>query len=82
VIKQLSLLPTDRGADVALLTPASDSQLVRPRKVAGLRHVGVSQLVLDCLAGNGRLPEEGDAIIEWMHINPQWRLPDLRAAKQ
>ena len=82
VIKQLSLLPTDRGADVVLLTPASDSQLVRPRKVDGLRHVGVSQLALDCLAGNGRLPEEGEAIIEWMHTNPQWRLPDLQAAEQ
>jgi hypothetical protein len=72
------LLPADRGADVALLRPADPSQLERARIVDGARHVGLSQLVMDCLAGNGRLPEEGQAVLDWMRQHErQWRLPEL-----
>ncbi len=72
------LLPTDRGADVVLLEPADEAQLEGVRTIDGLRHAGLSQLVLDCLAGNGRLPEEGQAVLEWMRAHEaEWRLPEL-----
>ncbi|WP_416902201.1 hypothetical protein [Micromonospora echinospora] len=74
------LMPADRGANVLLLRAADRSQLERIRMVEGRFHVGISQLALDCLAGNGRLPEEGDALIDWMRDNiASWRdrlLPD------
>jgi len=72
------LMPAQQGANVVLLHAADGSQLDRPRRVAGKRQVGVSQLALDLLTGNGRLPEEGEALLEWMAVNPtEWRLPQL-----
>ena len=68
------LMPTDRGANVLLLQAAHPSQLERARLVGATSHAGPSQLVLDCLGGNGRLPEEGEALIQWMQEHPeQWR---------
>ncbi|MGC4770174.1 hypothetical protein ACLQ25_14545 [Micromonospora sp. DT44] len=72
------LLPTERGADVVLLRPEDKAQLAGARQVTGRCHVGLSQLVLDCLGGNGRLPEEGQALIDWMREHEShWRLRDL-----
>ncbi|BCB84953.1 helix-turn-helix domain-containing protein [Phytohabitans suffuscus] len=73
------LLPANQGADVVLLRAADKSQLDRTRQVeSGTFHVGISQLALDCLGGNGRLPEEGDALLEWMYDNiARWRSPHL-----
>lgn len=72
------LMPADRGANVLLLQAAHQSQLERIRFVDGVFHAGISQLALDCLSGNGRLPEEGEALVEWMRANTQrWRLPHL-----
>ncbi|WP_199515072.1 hypothetical protein [Nucisporomicrobium flavum] len=68
------LLPADRGANVLLLRAAHPSQLTRARVVRGALHAGLSQVALDCLSGNGRLPEEGEALIEWMEEHTgQWR---------
>ena len=64
---ELSLLPTEDRADVLLLRPASFAQLNGARRQHdGTVHAAVSQVALDCLAGNGRLPQEGEALIEWM----------------
>ncbi|WP_212825066.1 hypothetical protein [Polymorphospora rubra] len=72
------LLPVDRGADVVLLRPEDPKQVERTRRVIGHTHVGLSQLVLDCLGGNGRLPEEGQAVLEWMRTKENdWRLRGL-----
>lgn len=80
--KRWELLATSTGANVVLLEAATDSQLERPRTVDGLRHVGYSQLVMDLLSGNGRLPEEGEAVLQWMIDTPGWRLPDLTAVRK
>jgi len=77
VLAAEGLLPADQGANVVILHPAAPSQLERPRTVDGLPHVGLSQLVLDCLTGNGRLPEEAEAVIEWMRTSTGWRLAQL-----
>ena len=73
------LMPADQGANVVLLAAADASQLARARTLEnGTFHVGISQLVLDCLAGNGRLPEEGEALLEWMAADPSaWRQDHL-----
>lgn len=74
------LLPAARGTNVVLLRPADASQIDRPRMVEGVAHAGLSQLAMDCLAGNGRLPEEGAAILRVMsETEDQWRLPHLPA---
>jgi DNA-binding transcriptional ArsR family regulator len=66
------LLPADSGADVVLLVPY-DNEVVYDRATAdpsnGLARLAISQLALDCLAGNGRLPAEGEALLEWMASN-------------
>lgn len=69
------LMPAQQGANVLLLIAADESQLDRGReRTDGTFHVGLSQLVLDCLSGNGRLPEEGSALLDWMSENlPAWR---------
>ncbi|MGH3736060.1 MAG: hypothetical protein ACRDT6_10630 [Micromonosporaceae bacterium] len=74
-VARYDLMSASQGANVVLLTAADASQLTRARRLEdGTLHVGISQLALDCLAGNGRLPEEGDALLEWMADNPSaWR---------
>ncbi len=76
---RLGLMPSQQGANVVLLSGADKSQLVRGRMADdGTFYVGLSQLVLDCLAGNGRLPEEGEALLDWMATNPTaWRQEQL-----
>lgn len=72
----MGLLPTDQGADVVLLRPRDQAVLVRSETVEGLRVVAPSQLVLDSLSGNGRMPAEGEALLTWMadHLE-RWRSP-------
>ncbi len=73
------LLPTDRGADVAVLTPP-DPVAVRwgAQQVGGLWYVAPSQVVLDCLTGSGRMPAEGEAVLERMaRTEEQWRARSL-----
>ncbi|MET7422219.1 helix-turn-helix domain-containing protein [Dactylosporangium sp. NPDC005555] len=75
------LLPAERGADVVILQAEDESaQLVGTRTLDCAEHVALSQLVLDCLGGNGRLPEEAAAVLTWMRTNPStWRLTSLPA---
>ncbi len=68
------LLPAERGADVVLLRPVDGAQMLATRTVDGVEHVGLGQLVLDCLTGYGRLPEEGEAVLGWMEAHEvDWR---------
>jgi hypothetical protein len=40
--------------------------------------VPVNQIALDCLTGNGRMPQEGEALLDWMAEDEgRWRLPSL-----
>ncbi|GAA3757849.1 hypothetical protein GCM10022225_48890 [Plantactinospora mayteni] len=73
------LLPAERGADVMLLRPEDPTQMAWPRKVDGVPHVRLSQLVLDLLGGGGRLPEEAGPVIDWMRADEdRWRRGTLR----
>lgn len=72
----LDLLPADRGADVVLLRPYDPAVLERAERSGGVVTVAPSQLALDCLAGNGRMPAEGEALLAWMAAHEdEWRRP-------
>jgi len=82
--RQLQLIPAERGADVVLLRPPNEVVFQGLREVDGVPHVALSQLTIDCLSGNGRMPAEGEALIEYMTDDEsRWRrasLPEHSAA--
>ncbi|MEV4875975.1 helix-turn-helix domain-containing protein [Streptomyces cyaneofuscatus] len=63
---ELGLLPVDENADVLLLQARDRSVFERTETVEGIPHVALSQVALDCLTGPGRMPAEGEAVIEYM----------------
>jgi hypothetical protein len=54
------------SASVLALKAYDEVVFERSRMVNGVRHVALSQLVLDCLSGPGRLPAEGEAVLAQM----------------
>jgi len=71
----LNLLPAEQGADVRLVRPADDGVFSRSSTSDRVRWVAPSQVVLDCLGGTGRMPQEGEAVLEWMIENEStWRI--------
>lgn len=78
----LDLLPTDRGANVVLLKAFDPVVWHRTLEDGGVTYVAPSQAAIDCLTGNGRMPAEGDALVQWMTDKPDaWRLPALSALR-
>lgn len=75
----LGLLRSDIGADVLMLRAASEMVFQGMRRVAGAPHVALSQLALDSLSGSGRMPAEGEALLNYMaEHEEQWRARSLR----
>lgn len=73
------LLPADEGANVMLLRPFDPVVFARPRPEGALRYAAPSQVAVDCLTGNGRMPAEGEAMLEWMQADERmWRVDSLR----
>ncbi len=82
VSRELDLLPADEGSNVALLRPYDPVVWDRNEVEDELRYVAPSQTAIDCLTGNGRMPAEGEALIEWMVANEsQWRLESLASLR-
>jgi hypothetical protein len=78
--EQLGLLRVDDHADVLILRPHDSVVFERPRLIEGVPHVALSQLALDCLSGPGRLPAEGEAVLQYMvETENSWRVPQLPA---
>jgi hypothetical protein len=76
--EKLNLLPADDGADVGLLLPFDPVVWAGASSEAGTTFVAPAQVAVDCLTGNGRMPAEGEAVLEWMTSNEtQWRWNDL-----
>lgn len=83
IAHDLELLVADEGANVVLLQPFDPVVWQRTSIENGLRYVAPSQIAVDCLTGNGRMPAEGEALLEWMQADEEgWRLPSLPAPKQ
>ncbi|CAG6394195.1 conserved hypothetical protein [Actinacidiphila cocklensis] len=78
--EQLGLLPAEQGADVLLLRAHDKVVFDGATDYDGLRRVALSQLVLDCLSGPGRMPAEGEAVITYMADNEhEWRISGISA---
>jgi hypothetical protein len=85
VTRQLGLLATGERSstkgDVLLLEPPSQGPFERDAElegVPGVRRVGLSQLVVDCLGGTGRMPAEGEAVLAHMAAHlASWREDQL-----
>lgn len=76
---ELRLLPAGEGGDVALLWPSDEAIVERPWTENGISFVNLPQLAIDCLGGTGRMPAEGEALLEWMEANrDMWQYPSLR----
>ena len=66
------------GADVVLLSPFDDVVSARSSVRDGIPTVAPSQLAVDCLTGNGRMPAEGEAVLAWMAEHAaEWRIPSI-----
>lgn len=77
----LELLPAGAGANVALLRPFDDVVWARAETDDGIDYAAVSQVAVDCLSGNGRMPAEGEALLSWMAANVDaWRAAALGPA--
>ncbi|MFE7512753.1 helix-turn-helix domain-containing protein [Streptomyces sp. NPDC057540] len=75
---ELGLLPVDEGADALLLHAPDMSVWQRPWWFDSRWQVGFSQLVLDCLSGPGRMPAEGENLLNFMSSREdRWRAPSL-----
>jgi len=77
---ELELLPAETGADTVLIRPDNDIAFARADGDGGMSWAAPSQIAIDCLAGNGRMPSEGEALIGWMRENEsEWRYPSIQA---
>jgi hypothetical protein len=77
----LEMIPADSGTNVVVLRPFDPVVWERTAEQDGIRYVSPSQVVVDCLTGNGRMPSEGEALLNWMLANEQeWRLNSLADA--
>lgn len=78
----LGLMEVEAGADVILVRPDNRVVFQRADRQGGLLWAAPSQIAIDCLSGGGRMPAEGEALIEWMEANEDaWRaiaLPDVK----
>jgi hypothetical protein len=78
--QELDLLPAEAGADVVLVRPTNKVVFARAVRDDGSVWAAPSQVAMDCLAGSGRMPAEGDAVIGWMRENESaWRYPSIEA---
>ncbi|WP_210748028.1 helix-turn-helix domain-containing protein [Actinomadura latina] len=75
---ELGLLRVDKGGDVFLLRAHDPVVFARTVDDAGVLRVALSQLVIDCLSGPGRMPSEGQALLGYMEENTSlWQLDRL-----
>lgn len=78
--KELGLFVAEEGTDLALLWPSNERVVEDTWTEGGLRFVNLPQLVVDCLGGSGRMPSEGEALLDWMQANTgEWQYPSLQA---
>ncbi|MET8451640.1 helix-turn-helix domain-containing protein [Streptomyces sp. NPDC005209] len=78
----LGLLPVEENADVLLLRERDRVVFERTAQFDGIQHVALSQVALDCLGGPGRMPAEGEAVLEYMaDHHSQWRLSSIQGMR-
>lgn len=81
-VEALGLLPADEAPNVILLDAFDSVVFERTERADGLTYAAPSQVAVDCLTGNGRMPAEGEALLTWMSEHePRWRLGGLDELK-
>lgn len=77
---ELELMSAETGADTVLIRPENEVAFARATRDGKMAWAAPSQVAVDCLAGSGRMPSEGEALIGWMRENEsQWRYPSITA---
>jgi hypothetical protein len=70
--------PTTLARELGLLTPFDPVVWERSTREDSLRYACPSQVVADCLSGTGRMPVEGEALLDWLLANERtWRWESL-----
>jgi DNA-binding transcriptional ArsR family regulator len=78
IAQDLGWLPTDQGANVILLQAFDPVVWRGTHTEKNVTYAADSQVAVDCLTGNGRMPQEGEALLEQMSLRPQvWRKFEL-----
>lgn len=77
---EFELLPAEAGADTVLIRPENDIAFAGAHRDGGMAWAAPSQVAIDCLAGSGRMPAEGEALIGWMREHESdWRYSSIAA---
>jgi hypothetical protein len=80
IARDLDLLPSEEGANVILMKPFDPVVWQEAPFHGGLTYAAPPQVAVDCLTGNGRMPEEGEALLEWMvGHEAAWRAASIDA---
>lgn len=69
VLAALRARASSGATNLLVIEPADDTPFVRSFDDQGVRYVAYSQAAVDLLAGPGRMPQEGDAPLEWIAAN-------------
>jgi hypothetical protein len=78
VASEYGLLASEEGANVVLLSPFDPVAVERSSFHNHLTYAAPSQVAVDCLTGNGRMPAEGEALLGWMvEHEPAWRITGI-----
>ncbi len=66
------------GGNVILARPYTSIVFKRTWRRGDPINASLAQVVVDCLTGPGRMPSEGEALLDWMRSNaPRWQAPSL-----
>lgn len=77
------LRPTRTGGNVVTAFPYDPIVFERTWERDGLTFASLCQVAIDCLTGFGRMPQEGDALLDWMRQRaPKWQAPSLTATAE
>jgi hypothetical protein len=72
------LRPTRTGGNVVTAFPYDPIVYGRTWEQDGLVFASLAQVAIDCLTGFGRMPAEGEALLDWMRDRaPHWQSPSL-----
>ncbi len=78
VESELGLTSACEGANVAILRPSGNLPFVLAEWRDEVQYVAPSQVAIDCLSGSGRMPAEGESVIEWMTSHEDiWRCRNI-----
>ena len=72
------LVPVHNRGNVILARPYNEIVFRRTWRSRDPVNASLAQVVVDCLTGPGRMPSEGEALLDWMRNNaPRWQAPSL-----